>query len=126
MARSRGSIAFLMNSLSSGSSSRRSVCGLGTLTSSISSSFARSRDSSVSRSFLISDASIRLPLCNLCAALAELFLRSRPQHQHNAERENCSRQRAQHEHRIVAVGDLQRLMERALGKLAEDQANHQA
>ena len=40
--------------------------------------------------------------------------------------ENRSRQRAQHEHRIVMIGNLQRLVERAFGELAEDQSDHQA
>src|SRR6476646_9450727 len=53
MVRRRGSIAVLMNSFSSGSSSSSAVCGLGTLTSSISNCFARSRDSSASSSFLM-------------------------------------------------------------------------
>src|SRR6185437_4537035 len=60
MARSRGATALAMNSLSSGSSSRSSVCGLGTRTSSIKSCFARSREMRASRSFLMSAASIGL------------------------------------------------------------------
>ena len=54
MVRRRGSIADVMNVLSSGSSSSRSVCGLGTLTSAISNSFARAREMRGSSSALIS------------------------------------------------------------------------
>jgi len=54
MLRRRGSIAEVMNLLSSGSSSSSSVCGLGTLTSAISNSFARSREMPCSSSFLSS------------------------------------------------------------------------
>src|SRR5579872_110627 len=60
MARSRGATALAMNSFRSGSSSRSSVCGLGTRTSSIKSSFARSREIRAFRSVLMSSASIGL------------------------------------------------------------------
>src|SRR5262249_55118589 len=126
MARSRGSIAFLMNSLSSGSSSSRSVCGDGTLTSSISSSLQRRRDSLASRSFLISVASIFSPLGDLGAAFAEPLLDPRPQYQNEADGEDRCRERAQHEHRIIVIGNLQCLVERAFGELAEDEPDHQA
>src|SRR5262245_58347833 len=88
MLRRRGSIAVLMNSLSSGSSSSSSVCGLGTLTSSISSSLQRSRESVASSRFLIS-ASCMSPsltlLRDLGAAEAEPFLGGRPHHQDDTD-----------------------------------------
>src|SRR5712692_11034176 len=58
MLRRRGSIAEVMNALSSGSSSSRSVCGLGTLTSAISNSFARAREMRASSRVLISPSFI--------------------------------------------------------------------
>src|SRR5262245_6672131 len=66
MLRRRGSTAVLMNSLSSGSSSSSSVCGLGTLTSAMSSCFARSREMRTSSSFLISISFIGLALRIRC------------------------------------------------------------
>src|SRR5262245_57514392 len=139
MARSRGSIAFLMNSLSSGSSSSSSVCGLGTLTSSISSSLARSRESRASSSFLMSvscipvsftwllcDFGTSLRLRHFCAAEDETLLHARPEDKRYADREDRRRQRPQHEHRVVVIGDLQRLVERPFGQLAQDQPDDEA
>src|SRR6266540_4787764 len=58
MARRRGSIAALMKSLSRRSPSSSLVCGLGTFTSAISSSLARSREMRASSSALMAAASI--------------------------------------------------------------------
>src|SRR3954451_16805213 len=155
MARRRGSIAVLMKALSNGSSSRSSVCGLGTLTSSISSSLARSREMRASSSFLISASFMhvfRLVLSrlermgrsapprleqrrqasgfrrssHLGAAVAEPFLHARPQHQHQAQREDARGQGAQEEDGVIVIRDHQRLVERALGELAENEADDQA
>src|SRR6476620_4377572 len=113
MVRRRGSIAFLMNSLSSGSSSSRSVCGDGTLTSSISKVLQCSRDNFASRSFLMSAVSIpQTFLCGFGAAMAESLFRGRPYDQHEAEHENRRRKRPQQKDRIIMIGNLQRLMER--------------
>jgi hypothetical protein len=54
MVRRRGSIADVMKAFSSGSSSSSSVCGLGTLTSAISNSFARAREMRASNKVLMS------------------------------------------------------------------------
>src|SRR5262249_45213091 len=130
MLRRRGSIAVLMNSLSSGSSSSSSVCGLGTLTNAMSSSFARSREMRASSNVLISASFISAPprfsSRRLGAAAAERLLHARPDHQHDADREDRRRQRPQEEHRIIVVGDHQRLVERAFGELAENEADDQA
>src|SRR6185437_8251388 len=155
MVRKRGSIAVLMKALSRGSSSRSSVCGLGTLTSSISNSLARSREMRASSSFLMSASFMRvfrLVLSRLermgrsapyrlgqrqhasgfrrsrylGAAVAESFLHARPQHQHQAQREDTRGQGAQEEDGVIVVRDHQRLVERALGELAENEADDQA
>src|SRR5262249_61816887 len=60
----------------------------------------------------------------ICLVLA--LLHTRPQHQHEADREDRRRQRPQDEYRVVVVGNHQRLVERALGELAENEADDQA
>src|SRR3954471_24260517 len=126
MARRRGSIAFLMNSLSSGSSSSRSVCGLGTFTNSINSSLARSRDSLASRSFLISVSCIDMSSGVFGAADTDTLFHARQYDERHADREDQSRERPQDEHRVIVVRYLQCLLERPFRKLAEDQPDHQA
>src|ERR1700754_1220427 len=155
MARRRGSIAVLMKALSSGSSSRSSVCGLGTLTSSISSSLARSREMRASSSFLISASFMRVfrlvlsrlermgrsaprrlgqrpqasgfrRSSHLGAAMAEPLLHARPQHQRQAQREDTRGQGAQEEDGVIMVRNHQGLVERALGELAENEPDDQA
>src|ERR1700704_5412488 len=115
MVRRRGSIAVLMNSLSNGSSSSSSGFGLGTLTSAIRSSLARSRDRRASSSVLISASFMRAsPLRHLGAAVAKALLYAGPQHQHETNPEDRRGQGAQDEHGVVVIGDHQGLMERAL------------
>src|SRR5262249_35410275 len=128
-----------MNSFSSGSSSSRSVCGLGTLTSAIRSSFARSREMRASSSFLMSAASMgvfrfelsrlawdRAPVSrHLGAAEAQASLHARPQHEHETEREDAGGQRPQDEYRVVVVRDHQGLVERAFRELAENEPDDQ-
>src|SRR6516164_6373526 len=106
MARKRGSTAVAMNFLSSGSSSSSSVCGLGTLTSSINNSFARSREMRASSSVLISFACIGATSSgDLGAAAAEPLLDARPQHQDQAAREDRRGHRPENENRVVMIGN---------------------
>src|SRR5215471_14940516 len=126
MARSRGSIAVLMNSLSSGSSSSSSVCGLRTLTSAINSSLARSREMRASSSALMSASFIAVPSRHLGPAVAQALLHARPDDENNADREDRGRQRPQEEHRVIVIGDHQGLVERAFRELAQDEPDHQA
>src|SRR5947209_20326911 len=135
MARKGGSIAVAMNALSSGSSSSSSVCGLGTLMSSISNSFARSREMRASSSFLISPSFIgirpRSPAAtarsrDLGAAAAEPPLDAGPQHEDQAAREDRRAQWPQNEYGVIVIGDHQRLVKRAFGELAENETDHQA
>src|SRR5262245_27708059 len=115
MPRKRGSIADLMNALSSGSSSSSSVCGLGTLTSSIRSSFARARVIRASSNFLISVSCIGVCLRHFSAAVAEPLLHAWPQHEHKTDRQDRRRQGPQDEDGVIVIGNHQRLMKRALG-----------
>src|SRR5215510_7514141 len=58
---------------------------------------------------------------HLGAAETEAPLHARPQHEHEAEREDARGQRPQDEHRVVVVGDHQGLVERAFRELAENE-----
>src|SRR6478735_9626343 len=63
---------------------------------------------------------------HLGAAVAESFLHARPQHQHQAQREDARGQGAQEEDGVIVVRDHQSLVERTLGELAENEADDQA
>src|SRR5262249_5034453 len=130
MVRRRGSIAEVMNALSSGSSSSRSVCGLGPLTSAINNSFARAREMRASSSFLMSLSCIGgFAFVGSAPPRASRLFSPRHKTQITQKEkkaaDNSSRKQTEDDV-VIMIRDHQRLMEGALCEPAENEPDDEA